>query len=133
MTEAHQLTDLQIAIMRVLWSKGEASAVQIWDALRPERGLAPTTIATMLSRLEKRGVIRHEARARQFIYFPTVTEPEVRRSMVSELTERLFDGNVAELMAHLLSAREMSAGDLARVRDLIATHEHTPETADDER
>jgi predicted transcriptional regulator len=133
MTEAHQLTDLQIAIMRVLWSKGEASAVQIWDALRPERGLAPTTIATMLSRLEKRGVIRHEARARQFIYFPTVTEPEVRRSMVSELTERLFDGNVADLMAHLLSAREMSAGDLARVRELIATHEHTPETADDER
>jgi predicted transcriptional regulator len=133
MTEAHQLTDLQIAIMRVLWSKGEASAVQIWDALRPERGLAPTTIATMLSRLEKRGVIRHETRARQFIYFPTVTEPEVRRSMVSELTERLFDGNVADLMAHLLSAREMSAGDLARVRELIATHEHTPETADDER
>jgi predicted transcriptional regulator len=133
MTEAHQLTDLQIAIMRVLWSKGEASAVQIWDALRPERGLAPTTIATMLSRLEKRGVIRHETRARQFIYFPTVTEPEVRRSMVSELTERLFDGNVADLMAHLLSAREMSAGDLARVRELIATHEHTPETTDDER
>jgi predicted transcriptional regulator len=87
----------------------------------------------MLSRLEKRGVIRHETRARQFIYFPTVTEPEVRRSMVSELTERLFDGNVADLMAHLLSAREMSAGDLARVRELIATHEHTPETTDDER
>lgn len=133
MTEAHQLTDLQIAIMRVLWSKGEASAVQIWDALRPERGLAQTTIATMLSRLEKRGVIQHHARARQFIYYPTVTEPEVRRSMVSELTERLFDGNVAELMAHLLSAREMSAGDLARVRELIATHEHTPETVHDER
>jgi len=37
MNEAIQLTDLQIAIMRVLWSKGEATAVQIWDVLRPER------------------------------------------------------------------------------------------------
>ncbi|MEO8030745.1 MAG: BlaI/MecI/CopY family transcriptional regulator [Gemmatimonadota bacterium] len=133
MPEAHQLTDLQIAIMRVLWSKGEATAVQIWEALRPERGLAQTTIATMLSRLEKRGVIQHHARSRQFVYYPTVTEPEVRRSMVSELTERLFDGNVAELMAHLLSAREMSQGDLARVRELIATHETTPEKTDDQR
>jgi predicted transcriptional regulator len=133
MTDAIQLTDLQIAIMRVLWSKGESTAVQIWDALRPERGLAQTTIATMLSRLEKRGVIGHHTRARQFIYYPTVTEPEVRRSMVSELTERLFDGNVAELMAHLLSAREMSAGDLARVREMIATHENTPESSDEQR
>jgi predicted transcriptional regulator len=133
MTETIQLTDLQIAIMRVLWSKGEATAVQIWDALRPERGLAQTTIATMLSRLEKRGVIQHRTQSRQFVYYPTVTEPEVRRSMVSELTERLFDGNVADLMAHLLSGREMSPGDLARVRELIATHEHTTEKHDDKR
>lgn len=133
MTETIQLTDLQIAIMRVLWSKGEATAVQIWDALRPERGLAQTTIATMLSRLEKRGVIQHRTQSRQFVYFPTVTEPEVRRSMVGELTERLFDGNVAELMAHLLSGREMSRGDLARVRELIATHEKTLEKTDDKR
>jgi len=133
MTETIQLTDLQIAIMRVLWSKGEATAVQIWDALRPERGLAQTTIATMLSRLEKRGVIQHRTQSRQFVYFPTVTEPEVRRSMVSELTERLFDGNVAELMAHLLAGREMSPGDLARVRELIATHEHTTEKHHDKR
>ena len=133
MTETIQLTDLQIAIMRVLWSKGEATAVQIWDALRPERGLAQTTIATMLSRLEKRGVIQHRTQSRQFVYYPTVTEPEVRRSMVSELTERLFDGNVAELMAHLLSGREMSPGDLARVRELIATHEHTTEKHHDKR
>ena len=133
MTETIQLTDLQIAIMRVLWSKGEATAVQIWDALRPERGLAQTTIATMLSRLEKRGVIQHRTQSRQFVYYPTVTEPEVRRSMVGELTERLFDGNVAELMAHLLSGREMSRGDLARVRELIATHEKTLEKTDDKR
>lgn len=133
MTETIQLTELQMTIMRVLWSKGEATAVQIWDVLRPERGLAQTTIATMLSRLEKRGVIGHHARSRQFVYYPTVTEPEVRRSMVSELTERLFDGNVADLMAHLLSGREMSPGDLARVREMIETHERTAESSNDKR
>jgi predicted transcriptional regulator len=73
--------------------------------------------------LERRGVVSHRTRARQFVYAPLVTESEVQRSMVTELTERLFDGDVAALMTHLLSAREVSSGDLERIKELIAEHE----------
>ena len=123
MSETHQLTDLQIAVMRVLWEKGEASVTEICDALRPERGLAQTTVATLLSRLEKRGVVTHRTRARLYLYTAAVTEADVRRVMVRELTERLFDGDVAALMSHLLTARAVSAGDLQRVKKLVETHE----------
>ena len=123
MPETHQLTDLQIAIMRVLWDRREATVADIAEALRDERGLAQTTIATLLSRLERRGVVTHRSRARQFVYSPLVTESEVQRSMVTELTERLFDGDVAALMTHLLSAKEVSSGDLERIKELIAVHE----------
>lgn len=133
MTETHQLTDLQIGIMRVLWDRGEATVSDIHEALLPERGLAPTTVATLLSRLEKRGVVKHRSVTRQYVYYPAVSENEVRRSMVSELTERLFDGDVAELVNHLLAAREMSAGDLEKVKDLIASHEARLEGSDDRR
>lgn len=133
MTEAHLLTDLQMAIMRVLWDRGHASAADICEALRPDRGLALSTVATLLTRLEKRGVVKHETRSRQYVYYPAVTEPEVRRTMVSELTERLFDGDVAALMSHLLTAREMSEGDLARVRRMIEAHEAGQEASDDDR
>lgn len=124
MSETHQLTDLQIAIMRVLWDKGQATVAEICEALRPERPLALTTVATLLSRLEKRGVVDHETRARQFVYRSLVTESEVRRSMVSELTERLFDGDVAEMMSHLLTGREISPGDLDRIKAML--EEHSP-------
>jgi predicted transcriptional regulator len=127
MSESHQLTDLQIAVMRVLWDKGEASVSEIWEALRPERGLAQTTVATLLSRLEKRGVVTHRSRARQFLYSAAVTESEVRRVMVRELTERLFDGDVAALMSHLLAARDVSPGDLARVKELVEAQEQGKE------
>ena len=122
MSDTHQLTELQIAIMRVLWERGQATVADICDALRTERGLALTTIATLLSRLEKRGVVAHETRARQFIYSPLVTEAEVRHSMVHELTERLFDGDVTELMTHLLSGREISPGDLERIKAMLDEH-----------
>jgi predicted transcriptional regulator len=122
MSETHQLTDLQIAIMRVLWEKGQATVAEICDALRPERALALTTVATLMSRLEKRGVVDHETRARQFVYRSLVSESDVRRSMVSELTERLFDGDVAEMMSHLLTGREISPGDLDRIKALLDEH-----------
>lgn len=123
MPESHQLTDLQIAVMRVLWERGEASVAEIWEALRPERGLAQTTVATLLSRLEKRGVVTHRSRARQFIYQAAVSESDVRRVMVRELTDRLFDGDVAALMSHLLTARAVSPGDLAKVKQLLDAQE----------
>lgn len=122
--EAHLLTDLQLAVMRVLWQRGEANVVEIWEALRPERGLAQTTVATLLSRLDKRGVVSHRREARQFVYRPAVTEPQVRRVMVRELTARLFDGDVTALVSHLLSGREVSAGDLAKVKALIEQRNH---------
>ncbi len=133
MSELHQLTDLQFSLMRVLWERGEASVSEMCDALRPERVLAQTTIATILSRLEKRGVVSHRTHSRQFLYQARVTEAEVRRSMVEDLTERLFHGDVTELVNHLLSARDLSPGDLARVKQLVEAHEQGTEVAGDDR
>ena len=120
MPERHQLTELQLAILRVIWDKGEATVQDIWEALHPERQLAQTTVATMLSRLERRGVVTRRAQARQYHYRAAVTEQEVQHSMVGELTERLFDGDVTALVQHLLSGEDVSPGDLAKIRAMIA-------------
>jgi predicted transcriptional regulator len=122
MSETHQLTELQIAVMRVLWDRGEASAAEITEALRDDRGLAYTTVATVLSRLEKRGIVGHETRQRQYVFRALVSEAEVRHSMVQEMTERLFQGDVAEMMSHLLTGREVSPGDLERMKALLEEH-----------
>lgn len=119
----HRLADLQLAIMRVLWERGEAAASEVHEALWTERGLAPTTIATMLVKMEKKGVVRHRGEGRRFLYRAAVTESEVRRSMVGELTESLFQGDAAALMSHLLAEHDLDAGELARIKDMIARTE----------
>jgi predicted transcriptional regulator len=119
MAKRHQITELQLAILRLLWESGEATVAEIWEALHAERGLAQTTLATIISRLERRGVLARRSRARQYVYRALVTEEEVQHSMVSELTERLFEGDVPTLVNHLLTAQDVSPGDLARIRDMI--------------
>ena len=123
MTDRQQLTELQIAILRLLWERGEASVAELWEALYPERKLAQTTVATIVARLQRRGILSRRTRDRQFVYKTLLTEADVQHSMVSELTERLFAGDVTALVSHLLSARDMSPGDLARVREMIESTE----------
>ena len=128
MTDKHQLTELQTSILRLLWQRGEASVAEIWEELYPGRGLAQTTIATIVARLQRRGILARRNRDRQFVYRALVTEPDVQHSMVKELTERLFGGDVTALVSHLLSDRDMTPGDLARVREMI--EQAAPSTSD---
>ncbi len=119
MPETHELTELQITILRHLWARGEATVAEVWEELHRDRGLAQTTVATLLSRLERRGVVARRVDQRQYVYRALVSEEEVRQSKVSELTERLFAGDVTALVNHLLTSQEVAPGDLARLRALI--------------
>ena len=119
MPERHELTELQLAILRLLWDRGEATVAELWEALYEERGLAQTTVATLVTRLQRRGIVARRTRDRQFVYRATITEADVQHSMVNELTERLFAGDPAALVSHLISASDMSPGDLARVKRMI--------------
>jgi BlaI family transcriptional regulator, penicillinase repressor len=126
--EPIELTELQIAILRLLWQRGEASVADLWEALHAERGLAQTTVATLVTRLERRGVVSRRAESRQYLYRALVTEAEVQRSMVEELTDRLFEGDVTALVNHLLTSQEIAPGDLARLKSMIdAAESRSPE------
>ncbi|MFT7668112.1 MAG: BlaI family penicillinase repressor [Planctomycetota bacterium] len=115
----HTLGELQLAIMRVLWQSGSASVAEVHQGLPEVRSRALTTIATMLSKMEKKGVVRHRSEGRQFIYEPTVSEDEVKRSMVAELAHRLFDGDFTALVTHLIDEREIDAKELEDLKEKI--------------
>ena len=114
-----ELTELQLAIMRVLWDKGEAAVSDVHAEAQPERGLALTTVATLLTRLEKAGLVSRRQVGRHYRYRALVSEEEVRSSMINGLTDRLFHGDVTALVSHLLAEGDIAAGDLERVRRLI--------------
>src|SRR5688572_29684316 len=109
--------------MRVLWERGDSTVTDVVDGLLPERQLALTTVATVLSRLEKRKIVAHRTEGRQYVYRARVTEKDVRRSMVSQLTDMLFDGSPTALISHLLASRDIDARSLDEVKRLIEDEE----------
>ena len=123
MGDKHILGDLQHAIMRVLWREGEATVARVQEALEGDRDRALTTIATMLVKMEKKGVVAHRSEGRQFVYRALVSEADVQRSMVGELTDLLFGGDVTALVSHLLTEQEVDDAELKRLKALIAEHQ----------
>ena len=120
MADARTLGDLQLAILRELWVRGEATVAAVHEALRPTRGLAPTTIATMLTKMEKRALVTHRVEGRQFVYRAAVARDEVERSMVAELVDRLFQGDPAALVNRLLDEGSFGDDDLTAIKRRIA-------------
>jgi predicted transcriptional regulator len=114
------LSDLQIAVMRVLWQRGEASTADVAAALADERGLAHTTVATLLSRLEKRRLVGSRRDGRQLVYRARISETQVRRSMVSGLLASLFGGDARALVSHLVDADQIEPAQLDELRRLLA-------------
>ncbi len=122
-----QLGELQLAVLQELMARGEASASDLHAALRPTLGLARTTIATVLTKLEGKGVVEHRREGRQFIYRPTLAESELRQTLVGDLVERVFRGDTTELVNHLLSERELGEHELERMKAILEAAERRAE------
>jgi len=109
-----------LRIMKLLWDRGEATVGDVLGALGGERDLAYTTMATMLRKMEARGLVRHRLDGRSFVYRPAVAADAVTRGMADHLLDRLFEGSLSDMVSHLLTTREVSREELSKLERLIA-------------
>lgn len=118
-----RLTPPQLAILKELWQQPEATVLEIHQALNAEKPVAVTTVATLLSRLEKRGLVTYRTEGRQYVYRAVLQEHEAQHHALAEVTTAVFAGDIPGMVSQLLSSRELRPGDLARVRALIDAKE----------
>lgn len=122
----YRLGDLQLRIMKALWERDSASVADVHEALGSDSGLAYTTVATMLRKMEARGLVQHRLVDRRFIYRPAIGPDEVTTSMADDILERLFEGSLAGMLQHLLTTREVSADELRELERLIKERKKQP-------
>lgn len=116
---SYRLGKLQLEIMQILWEAGPSTVADVHAALPAKAELAYTTIATMLRKMEAKGLVEHEAVGRRFVYRAAVQAGEVTQSMAGDLLDRLFEGSLANMVSHLLTTREVSRDELKKLEELI--------------
>lgn len=110
-------TDRELDVMGVLWEQGPSTVADVRDRLTDD--LAYTTVLTILRTLEEKGHVAHTEEGRAYRYHALVERDEAQDSAVDHLTRKLFAGSAELLMTHLVSDRELSDDELARIRALL--------------
>jgi BlaI family transcriptional regulator, penicillinase repressor len=118
-------TDGELEILRVLWENGASSLGTVCEALRRQREVATTTVATMLRVMLDKGLVRRKNAARGLQWSAAVTQSAAAKSMVGKLVDGIFDGSAGRLAAHLVEAGQLSSNELAELRKLIDSNSKT--------
>lgn len=111
------LSDVQLSIMTALWQIEQGSVAEVISSLT-DKQYARTTVATMLTRLEKQAFVGCKKVHGVNVYFPLVEQQEVQQSSISQLLKNFFGDRKSNLVSFLLND-DVSEQELAQVRALL--------------
>ena len=123
MKRPYDITDQQLAILTVVWDRGEVTANEIHAALVDQAGLARGTIGTMLHRLERQEILTHRVEGREFLYRSRVSREEVKAARVHGLVGGLFGGDLTAMVNFAVSSSDVRKGDVEKLREMLAAHD----------
>jgi predicted transcriptional regulator len=124
-------TELELAILNVLWRGGNKPMTgrEVQEGLAGAgRGLAYTSVLTVLNIMTRKGYLRRKKAAAGagaggggagFVYHPSVTEKANAGRMLRDLIDRVFHGSSSAVLLKLIEESRLDAGEIARLRDVV--------------
>jgi len=112
---ARPLTELQQAILNILWAAGSATAEQVREALLPVHPLKDSSVRTLLRRLEVRGFLRHRLEGKIFVYEAAVRPRSVAARAVEHIIERFCSGSVEQFLVGMVDEKVLPIHEIRRL------------------
>jgi len=112
-------TELELAILKVLWSQGPSSVKQIQEALAQTRELAYTTITTMLTIMANKRYVRRTRSGTGAVDAAAIEQEAASSNMLQDLVDRVYDGSVPAVMQQLIETSDLDSQELEAIRQLI--------------
>ena len=114
------IPDSELDVLKVLWERGQATVRESLETLRiAGRQWSYATVATLLDRLEGKGLVSSDRRELAFIYRPLITEQEVQQKRLSSLVDKLYQGEPGLLVLHLLKSHPLNSTQAKEVRSIL--------------
>ncbi len=113
------LTEVELEFMSELWALGAGTVRDVLDRLAPERNLAYTSAATILRIMEQKEFVTSEKQGKTFVYKPALAKDAYQAKTLRDLSNKLFDGTPASMVARLVDDQGMSEEALAEIRALL--------------
>ena len=121
------IPDSELDVLKVLWDKGQCTVREALVTLRAAgRQWSYATVATLLDRLESKGLVTSDRSDLAFVYRPAISSQEVRQKRLSSLVDKLYQGEPGLLVLHLLKSHPLDPGQAKEVRAVLDEMMGTP-------
>ena len=120
---ADKISNSELEVMKMLWqAKQPLSSVEIRSKLQAEKGWEKSTILTLIRRLQDKGVI-HAEKKEVLYYTPNIAEVEFAEFQMQEMANKLYKGNVKNLVAALCHGGKLSESDIDELKAYFKVEE----------
>jgi predicted transcriptional regulator len=114
------LTEAELRLMRVLWTRGESAVAELVEAVADETPLAYNSVLTTIRVLERKGYVTHRQEGRAFLYTACIAQQEASRAEVRHMLSRFFGNSRERLLLALIGDDEVTPDELRRLKQTIA-------------
>ncbi|EMI40839.1 BlaI/MecI/CopY family transcriptional regulator [Rhodopirellula sp. SWK7] len=116
-----QLSDAEWIVMNLIWDSQPTEASDVIAALGADNGWSDATVKTMLHRLVKKGALTTEQIGKKYRYTAAVRQSACVRKASRSFVDRVFGGDAAPALLHLVKTAKLSEVDLTELRELLDT------------
>jgi predicted transcriptional regulator len=125
-TPSDQPTDGELELLQLLWDSGPAELGAIHQRLNQNRKAALTTVATMLTVMLAKNLVKRRQGPRGWLYSARVSRDSAARPIVKKLVDRVFDGSAQRLVAHLLETQKLTEAERQELLNLLKPSRTAP-------
>jgi len=112
-------TDRELTILRILWDKGPSTVRQVNEAMNEDGSTGYTTTLKLMQIMVEKGLVRRDDSQFKHVYRPAMSEEKAQKQLVGDLLDRAFSGSAEKLVMRALSAKKVSAKELASIKKML--------------
>jgi predicted transcriptional regulator len=113
------LGEQELEVLRYVTDNAPVTVREAADVFGAERGLARTTILTVMERLRKKGHLSRRKKSSSFEYLPAVTKQELMQGLVEDFVEKTLDGSLTPFVAYLAQNKCLTEGERDDLMKLV--------------
>ena len=118
--QGRNVTDYELAVLDVLWARGQATIREIAEAVYGSSATTPyATVQKLLERLEKKGCVERDRASFAHVFRAKVERADLIGQGLASLAEKLCGGSLTPLLMHLAETTRLSQRDRKMLRNLI--------------
>ena len=110
----------ELDLLRYVADSGGATVGEVAAAWGETRGLARSTVLTMMERLRKKGYLNRRQAGGVYRYTARASSGELTQGAIRRFVERNLGGSVAPFVAYLTESAALSDEELKELQDLVA-------------